>query len=83
MFRIGRDVVDDSLPYITRERFSDIPYAVIDVLGGTLGDHFDRSVPQVANEAGEPMAMGHPVGGEAKTDALNVTGEYYVLRNHS
>jgi hypothetical protein len=28
------------------------------------------------------MAIGHPVGGKTKTDALNVTRKYYLFRNH-
>jgi hypothetical protein len=28
------------------------------------------------------MAIGHSVDGKTKTDALNVTREYYLFRNH-
>jgi hypothetical protein len=28
------------------------------------------------------MAIGHPVSGKAKTDALNPADEYYVSGNH-
>jgi hypothetical protein len=82
MLRVGGDIVDEDLSDMPRKRFLDIAYAIVDVPGGALGDHFDASVPEIADEAGELMTIGHPVGGKTKTDALNVAREYYLFRNH-
>jgi len=40
-------------------------------------------VPDVADVAGQLVAAGHPVGGEAKAHALNPAGKDYVLCNHT
>ncbi len=80
--RIGGHIVDNDFSDVLWKTFLDVRYAVVDVLGGALGYHLDASIRQIADESRELMATGHPVGGKAKTDALNVTRKYDVFRNH-
>lgn len=82
MLRIGGDFFDVGFSYVAGIVFSDVLYAVINVVGGTLGEHLDGAVRHVANETGELMAFGHPVSGEAKTDALDSTRENDTSGNH-
>jgi len=48
----------------------------------TLGEHLDGTVRHVADEAGQLMAAGCPVCGEAKADAVDTANENYTFRYH-
>jgi hypothetical protein len=62
--------------------FLDVLDAIVNVVGSALGEHFDRAVRQVADEAGKLVTAGHPVSGKAKSDTLDPADEYYVPGNH-
>jgi hypothetical protein len=70
------------MPHVARKSFFDVPYTVFNALGGALGEHLDGAIRQIADKTGQVMTVGYPVGGEPKTDALNVTREYDMFGNH-
>lgn len=82
IFRIGWDFNYSCLSYITTEIFPNVLYAIIDVPGWALGEHLDGAVRQVADETGELVALGHPVCGKAKTNALDTTDKNHKSCNH-
>ena len=82
MLGVGGDFFDVRIPYVAGVVFFDLLYATFNVGGGTLGEHLDGAVRYVADKTRELMASGHPVRGEAKTDALDAAGENYVSGNH-
>jgi len=79
---VGGSLFDPGFSYVAGEGLLDFSYAGVDVFGGALGEHLDGPVKEVADEAGQLVAMGDAVSGEAKTDALDVSDEDYVLGGH-
>lgn len=49
------------------------------VFGFSLGKHLHTAIRQVADEAGQLVAVGNPVSGEAKADTLHLAEEYYAF----
>ncbi len=79
---VGGQIGDFCFCDVAEEGLLDVGYAVVYVGGCALGEHFYCCVGQVADEAGEPVAIGYSVGGEAEADALNAASEDYVLGDH-
>jgi hypothetical protein len=44
-----------------------------------LDKHFNVTTGEVTDKAGQLMAAGNPVSGEAKTNTLDLADEYYTL----
>jgi hypothetical protein len=80
--RVGRDFYGFDFPDVAGQAILNVFYAIIYIFSRSLGEHFDGAVREVADVAGQLVAAGHPVGGEAKTHALDPAGEDYVLCNH-
>ena len=79
---IRREVLDVHISYMAGIIFFDVLYAIVNVVGRALGEHFDRAVRQVADETGKLVTVGHSVSGKAKSDALDPPDEFYVPGNH-
>ena len=75
MVRVRGSLCDLGVSYVAGERILYVLDAFFDVVGTSLGEHFDRAVGQVADKAGQPVATGYPVGGESEPDTLHVTNE--------
>jgi hypothetical protein len=82
MFRIGGDFLNVHFPDMAGIICFDILYAIVNVFSRALGEQLNAAVRQIADKTGELMAMGHPVSGKAKADALNSTRENDVSGNH-
>ena len=82
MFRIGGDLFDVGVPYVAGIILFNVLYAIVNVVSRALGEHLNGAVRQVADITDELMAIGHPVSGKAKTNALDSAGENYVPGNH-
>jgi hypothetical protein len=61
------------------EDFLKVPYAVADIVGMSLGRHFDRAVRQISNRPGQLTAACDAQGRESKSNALDTAFEYYVF----
>ena len=72
---VWRDLFDFGFSDITSEGIPDVPEAMVNVVGSTLGEHLNGSVKEVANPAGQRITIGYLVNGEAKTNALNTACE--------
>jgi len=81
VFWVWRDFLNESSPYIAGERILYLADTSIDIVGCSLCEHFHRSIRQVADEAGQPIAAGHMVCGEAKAHPLNMATENYMFGN--
>ena len=79
---VGRDFYGFDLSGVAGQAILDVSYAIVYVLSRTLGEHLDGAVREVADVAGQLVAAGHPVGGEAKAHTLDPAGEDYMLCNH-
>ena len=75
---VGSDFFDLGVCNVAAEVVIDLLQAALDVFGFALGEHFDGSIRQVADKAGELMAVGDSMCGVAKADALHLTDEDYV-----
>ena len=82
MLRIGGDFLDFGFSYVSGKIFFDRLYAIINFFRGALGEHLDGAARQVTDKTGELMAIGHPMRGKAKTDALHAANENYASGNH-
>ena len=79
---VRRDFHGLDLSDVAGQAILNISYAIIYVLSRSLGEHLDGAVWEVADVAGQLVAAGHPVGGEAKAHALDPAGEDYVFCNY-
>ena len=80
--RIGRDFHGLDLSDVAGQAILNISYAIVYIFSRALGEHLDGAVWEVADVAGQLVAAGHPVGGEAKAHALDPAGEDYVFCNY-
>jgi hypothetical protein len=81
VLRVRPNLFDLGVSYVAGERILYVLDTFIDVVGCSLGEHFDRAVAQVTHEAGQPVAIGHAVSGESEPHALHVTHEDYLFGN--
>jgi hypothetical protein len=58
-------------PDITSEGAVDISQTGVDVIRGSLDNHFDSAVQDIADEAGQAVTMGDVVSGKAEANALD------------
>jgi len=80
---VGRDFLDIDVSDMAGERLSNISYAIIYIVGRSLGEHLDGAVREIADVAGQLMPAGHSVSRESKAHALNTTLEDYMPCNHA
>jgi hypothetical protein len=80
--QIRGDFLDSGISDVAGKIFLNLLYAIVDVFRRALGEHLDGAVRHVADEAGELMAIGHPMSDKAKTNALDPAGENYMSGNH-
>ncbi len=79
---VGGQIGDFGFCYVAEEGLLDVGYAVVYIAGWALCEHFYCALALVADEAGEPVAIGYSLGGEAEADALNATDEDNVFGDH-
>ena len=80
---VGRSFFDFGLYHVAGKSLLYVAYAAIYIFAPALGEHLDGAVRQVADEACNLVAIGHPVGGEAETNTLDMAGEDYMPGSHS
>jgi len=78
---IDRHVFNDAISHIAGERILYLADATINIVGRSLCEHFHRCIRQVADKAGQAIAIGYVVSGEAKAHALHVTRKNYMFGN--
>ncbi len=76
--RVEWNFLDFGLSDVAAERFFDVPDAIVYVVRMALGYHFNATVRQIANLAGQLITISCIKSGKAKADTLNPTGENYM-----
>lgn len=74
------DLFDFDLSDIACKGLLDIFDTIRYIIRTSLGDHFNRSIPKIANLARKVIVIGYVERSKSKTHALHPAGENYVLR---
>ena len=76
---VGGGVLDFGFGYIVGEGFLYVPDAASDVVGISLGEHFDGSIRQISDKAGQFVSVGYVKRGKTKADTLYAARKNYMF----
>ena len=79
MLGVWRHLFNFGLPNITSEGIIEVTDASVNIIRGSLDDHFDSAVQDIADEAGQAVTTGDIVSGKAEADALDSANKGYVF----
>ncbi len=79
MLGVGCSLFDCSFGNVAREGFIDVADAVCNVVRVSLCEHFDGSVGQIPDKAGQLVLVGYIKSRKAKADTLYAARKNYMF----
>jgi len=76
---VNGDFFDLCISYVAGKGGLYFPDAVVNICIRALGEHFHSTIMTIADEAGQLIAIGYVISGEAKADTLDPAGEHYMF----